>query len=205
MTPLPNKHPAYFQHIMCDIETTGTKPDRNHIIELAAVRFNLNTQEYDPDLFHVCLDSNTASFRNYCPNTMAWWRDDNRAAIYDRIIAESLSSRVCIEAFATWLGTERLVFWGNRNGFDFMFLQSYFSDFNVPFPFKFWDSKDILSYTEGLCKGANIPFIRKNDLDFVGEKHNAKDDTLHQLKYLLHVETKIKERNYDNNNTTTSP
>ncbi len=192
MIPLANKHPAYFQHIMCDIETTGIKPDRNHIIQICAVRFNLKTGEYDPNLFEVCLNPNTASWRSQDPSTMTWWQDPERQPIYDSIIEKSLDSKIAIQAFAHWLGKERLVFWGNRNGFDYMFLQSYFADCGVPFPFKFWDSKDLLSYTEGLCNGANVPFIKKNSLEFFGQKHNAIDDTLHQLKYLLHVEREVK-------------
>jgi DNA polymerase III epsilon subunit-like protein len=192
MIPLTNKHPAYFQHIMCDIETTGVKPDRNHIIQICAVRFNLKTGEYDPNLFEVCLNPNTASWRSQDPSTMTWWQDPERQPIYDSIIEKSLDSKIAIQAFAHWLGKERLVFWGNRNGFDYMFLQSYFADCGVPFPFKFWDSKDLLSYTEGLCNGANVPFIKKSSLEFVGQKHNAIDDTLHQLKYLLHVDAEVK-------------
>lgn len=192
MIPLANKHHAYFQHIMCDIETTGVKPDRNHIIQICAVRFNLKTGEYDPNLFEVCLNPNTTSWRSQDPSTMTWWQDPERQPIYDSIIEKSLDSRLAIQAFANWLGKERLVFWGNRNGFDYMFLQSYFADCGVPFPFKFWDSKDLLSYTEGLCNGANVPFIKKNSLEFVGQKHNSIDDTLHQLKYLLHVEREVK-------------
>ena len=192
MIPLTNKHPAYFQHIMCDIETTGVKPDRNHIIQICAVRFNLKTGEYDPNLFEVCLNPNTASWRNQDPSTMTWWQDPERQPIYDSIIEKSFDSKIAIQAFAHWLGKERSVFWSNRNGFDYMFLQSYFADCGVPFPFKFWDSKDLLSYTEGLCNGANVPFIKKNSLEFFGQKHNAIDDTLHQLKYLLHVEREVK-------------
>jgi len=192
MIPLANKHPAYFQHIMCDIETTGVKPDRNHVIQICAVRFNLKTGEYDPNLFEVCLNPNTASWRSQDPSTMTWWQDPERQPIYDSIIEKSLDSKIAIQAFAHWLGKERLVFWGNRNGFDYMFLQSYFADCGVPFPFKFWDSKDLLSYTEGLCNGANVPFIKKSSLEFVGQKHNAIDDTLHQLKYLLHVDAEVK-------------
>ncbi len=118
MIPLANKHPAYFQHIMCDIETTGIKPDRNHIIQICAVRFNLKTGEYDPNLFEVCLNPNTASWRNQDPSTMTWWQDPERQPIYDSIIEKSLDSKIAIQAFAHWLGKERLVFWGNRNGFD---------------------------------------------------------------------------------------
>ena len=206
MIPAPDKHPAYFQHIMVDIETTGVKPDRNHIIQICAVRFNLQTQEYDPNLFEVCLDPDMASFRNVCPNTMAWWADPERQPILEKIQANKFNPSLALMAFANWLNTgARLVFWGNRNGFDYMFLQSYFADFNVPFPFNYWDSKDLLSYTEGLCEGAGVPFIKKNSLEFVGTKHNAKDDTLHQLKYLLHVERVVKEKKGANNNTTTSP
>lgn len=193
MIPAPDKHPAYFQHVMCDIETTGLKPDRNHIIQICAVRFNLQTQEYDPNLFEVCLDPDMASFRNVCPTTMAWWNDPERQPIWEKIQANKFNPSLALMAFQHWLNTgARLVFWGNRNGFDYMFLQSYFADFNVPFPFKYWDSKDLLSYTEGLCEGAGVPFIKKNSLEFVGTKHNAKDDTLHQLKYLLHVERVVR-------------
>lgn len=204
MIPLTNKHPAYFQHIMCDIETTGTNPDRNHIIQICAVRFNLKTGEYDPNLFEICLDQNTTPWRSQGRSTMTWWQDPERQPIYDSIIEKSLDSKLAIQAFANWLGKERLVFWGNRNGFDYMFLQSYFADCGVPFPFNFWDSKDLLSYTEGLCNGANVSFIKKNSLEFVGQKHNAVDDTLHQLKYLLHVDAEVKASRKELKNASTN-
>lgn len=193
MIPVYDKHPFYFQHIMVDLETTGVSPDRNHLIQIAAVRFNLQTQEYDPNLFEVCL-SPTANFRCWDEPTRQWWHDPERQPLLDKIIENGISPAIALDAFNIWLGENPppLVFWGNRNGFDYMFLQSYFKDFGKQFKFDFWNSKDLLSYTEGLFNGAGKPFFRKKDLAFVGEKHNAKDDVLHQLKYLFMCEQMAK-------------
>ena len=68
MIPAPDKHPAYFQHIMCDIETTGLKPDRNHIIQVCAVRFNLQTQEYDPNCLRFALRLKLPLFVVFAPH-----------------------------------------------------------------------------------------------------------------------------------------
>ncbi len=193
MTPTTDKHPFYFQHIMVDLETTGVSPDRNHLIQIAAVRFNLQTQEYDPNLFEVCL-SPTANFRCWDEPTRQWWHDPEHQPLLDKIIENGVHPAIALDAFNIWLGENPppLVFWGNRNGFDYMFLQSYFKDFGKQFKFDFWNSKDLLSYTEGLFEGAGKPLFRKKDLPFEGNKHDAKDDTLFQLKYLLTCREMVK-------------
>ena len=57
---------------MCDLETTDVAPDRGHILQIAAIRFNLRTQEYDPVPFNVCLHP-TMNHRMWSESTRDWW------------------------------------------------------------------------------------------------------------------------------------
>ena len=60
-----------FPDIMVDLETTGTSPDETAIIQIAAVRFNLQTGEVDPNVFDMCLS--IPPRRYWDEGTRAWW------------------------------------------------------------------------------------------------------------------------------------
>ncbi len=186
MIPRPDLPPTSFPDVMCDLETTHTAPDRGHILQIAAVRFNLRTQEYDPIPFNVCLQP-TMNHRMWSESTRDWWLSKPEA--YEKATMNQIAPHIACLAFNNWLGQVRPTFWANRNGFDFMFLQSYFGDLGLPFPIKYWDTVDLLSYVRGLYKGKGLPMRSKKSVPFEGTAHDAVDDVLHQLKYLLMAET----------------
>lgn len=72
---------------MLDIETTGIDPAHSHIIQIAAVRFNLETKEIDVDnMFDMSLMMMSAN-RFWDEGTRAWWgrqKDGLLESILDR-------------------------------------------------------------------------------------------------------------------------
>lgn len=193
MTPVSDKPAGYFQHLMCDVETTGTSPDRNHLIQICAIRFNLQRQEYDPEPFNFCLSTVGLAHRSWDESTRDWWMDEERIETLNKIRHEARDPKVVMSALALWLNNTKPLFWANRNGFDFMFIQSYYKDLGLPCPFNWWNTNDLLSYTKGLFIGAKKPFFDKKKFEFIGTRHDAVDDTLHQLRYLFHCENLARE------------
>ena len=189
MTPVSDKPPTYFPDIMVDLETTGIATDRAHILQIAAVRFNLRTQEYDVKPLNLKLKP-TMPHRQWEESTRLWWEDKPEA--YVEATKDAIPPQLACRVFTNWLDGVRPTFWANRNGFDFMFLQSYFKDLDLPFPINYWDTVDLLSYVRGLYKGKGLPMRTKKSIPFEGTAHNAVDDTLHQLLYLLLAETECK-------------
>lgn len=185
MFPRPDLPATSFPDLMCDLETTHTAPDRGHILQIAAIRFNLRTQEYDPVPFNVCLKQ-TMPYRFWSESTREWWQDKPEAL--ERATTNPCSPAIACRAFNFWLDGVQPTFWANRNGFDFMLLQSYFADLGIPFPIKYWDTVDLLSYVRGLYKAKGLSMLNKKSVPFEGTKHDAVDDVLHQLKYLFKAE-----------------
>ena len=61
-----------FTDVMVDLETTGSNFDRNAIIQIAAVKFNYETEEVSTDFFDRCLHVHPG--REWDPETRAWWQ-----------------------------------------------------------------------------------------------------------------------------------
>ncbi|WP_164034138.1 3'-5' exoribonuclease domain-containing protein, partial [Serratia marcescens] len=56
---------------MIDVETTGTIPEENAIIQIAAVRFNRHTKEIDHRFFDRALT--VPEGRYWSESTRDWW------------------------------------------------------------------------------------------------------------------------------------
>lgn len=165
---------------MIDIETTGTLPDRHAIIQIAAVRFNLETGDVSTDFFDRCLA--LAPHRSWDEGTRHWWMGQKRSTlqgIFDRME----DPRKVFEEFCTWAyPAGSMKFWSKPSHFDFNFISSYCHDYGKPNPFHFRVATDMNSYLRGLYAPNEVP---KLDVPFKGPVHNALYDTLHQIKVLL--------------------
>ena len=84
MIPRPDLPPTSFPDVMCDLETTHTAPDRGHILQIAAVRFNLRTQEYDPVPLNICLHP-MMSHRMWSESTRDWWLGKPETSALNRL------------------------------------------------------------------------------------------------------------------------
>lgn len=166
---------------MVDLETTGTRPDRHAIIQIAAVKFNLTTREVDQNFFNRCLFP--AKHRSWSEDTRRWWmqRPETLRGIMNRFECP----RLVMNDFIEWCGIgQQYRFWSKPASFDLPFIASYLNDYDLPDPFPYWEAMDLRSYLRGLAGGPER-YIDP-DLPFDGTQHDALFDVLHQIKILFH-------------------
>lgn len=174
--------------VMVDIETTGTQPDRTGILQIAAVKFNLETREVKvDDMFDRCLT--LPAHRFWDQSTAAWWGRQKKSTL-DTILSRAEPWQEVTKAFAEWGYAEgtQMRFWSKPTTFDFMFLASYFADMDLHNPFHYRAANDLNSFLRGMYHPAPVPEL---DVPFTGAVHNALADTLWQLKMLFaHLDKK---------------
>lgn len=181
--------------VMVDIETLGTDPNRHTIIQIAAVKFNLETMEVDPNTFNMCLT--TPPSRSCEEGTVSWWSQQNQK-VFEKIMTSRQPYRKVLEAYSEFFRSEETgaieehSFWGKPITFDFMFMSSYFKDNEIHFPHHFRQATDLNSYLRGLNQFTNIndrskDFSKMVDMGSIGDAtaHDALNDCFYQIKMLF--------------------
>lgn len=169
-----------YTDIMVDLETTHIQPDSGAILQIAAVKFNLEKRIVCPDYFDRCLT--IPNHRSWSESTRTWWVG-KRLDLLNELVGRAEPWRPVTEAFVRYAyppGQYR--FWSKPSHFDFQFIQSYVNDIEMPQPFAHWEANDLRSFLRGGFFPEQPPKI---ELEFVGEVHNALWDTFHQIKMLF--------------------
>ena len=169
-----------FDHVSCDIETTGTNPDQNAIIQIGAVRFDPRTGEIDHNVFNRCL--RIPENRYWEESTREWWLT-NPPHILESIFRRMEDPQKIMVEFLTWIrrdlrNTPVLV--AKPVSFEHPFMESYCRQFELPKPWKYWEALDLRSF----CHGRGMRYLDQ-ELPFDGDQHDALDDAFHQAKVLL--------------------
>lgn len=181
-----------YTDVMVDAETTGTNPDRNCMIQISAVKFNLETGAVCPDFFDRCLQM--MPHRSWDEDTRKWW--SGRPAVINEIFKRAEPAQLVMNDLANWAyQTPTLRFWAKPTTFDFMFVQSYFKDLGITNPFHYRRVTDMRSYLDGVYHlEGGLKDGYENAVEFSGDMHNALADTLHQLKILYHYVGEAKKK-----------
>jgi hypothetical protein len=167
--------------VMVDIETTGTDPSHAAIIQIAAVRFDLETKQIDTEsMFDRCLW--IAPMRSWDESTRDFWskqKPEILAGIYDRMEDPGTVMR----AFHAWVLEKPqlapLRFWSKPSHFDFVFIASYFKQYDLMNPFDFRQANDLNSWLRG--RGHTDVKAFWNEVPECGDKHNALNDCIYQI------------------------
>jgi DNA polymerase III alpha subunit (gram-positive type) len=170
---------------MVDLETTGTDPSHNHIVQLAAVRFNIETKEIDAkEMFDRCLLP-VGSSRFWDESTRTWW-SQQKAGVLDDILFRGEDPKTVLLAFTNFLARTRsprpVRLWAKPISFEWPFLQSYMREYGVEMPIPYWNCEDLNSFIDGRSR---VYRSRKDfwaDIPFEGDQHNALHDCIHQIK-----------------------
>lgn len=166
--------------VMVDLETTSTLPDRGAILQIAAVKFNLETQDCDPNMFNRKLQ--IPPTRGWSESTRQWWMEQKRGTL-DEIMAQAEDPQVVINDFCDWAyPAGSLRFWSRPAHFDYPFISSYCHDYGLINPFHYRYVQDMNSWVRGRFFPKPPPEL---DIPFTGTSHNALFDALHQLKVLF--------------------
>jgi len=172
-----------YTDVMVDIETTGLQPDRHAILQIAAVRFNAETREVDPQFFDKCLTM--PAYRSWDEGTRRWWSQQS-PTVYNSIISRAEPYADIMAQFQQWYNENpNIRFWAKPTHFDFMFLASYFSDCDLASPMNYRTAKDMNSFIQGLYGHEEVPQDVEAGVSIDGAAHNALNDCFWQLKVLF--------------------
>ena len=173
-----------FKDFMIDIETSGLNPGRHAMIQLSAVPFNLATQEVAAQFYDSYLM--IPPWRSFDIDTLQWWLSKNRN-VYEHICSKQSDIIAALVGFAEFVAAfkpegVRPNFWMKRP-FDWMFVESYFKDFEIPCPFHYQNVIEMTSYLKGTVLSDGTPNVV--GLVREGEAHNAYWDCKNQINLLF--------------------
>lgn len=176
-----------FTDVMIDIETNGTNPATASILQLAAVKFNLETQQVSDQFFDRCLQPIPG--RGWDVSTRQWWLKQ-KPGILQSIEQRAEDPRAVMFEFQAWLlkdwppTPEGVRFWSKPITFDYCFVTEYFRIFGLDQPCHYRFARDLNSFMAGLTGEGKHPEIPVEPA-FDGDAHNALFDVLHQIRLLF--------------------
>lgn len=163
--------------VMVDIETSSTDPAHGGILQIAAVKFNYNTEKIG-DVFDRCLMM--APRRYWSEDTRTWWLGQSRT-IYNNIVARMEPPEQVLRDLGAF-ATGNLRMWAKPISFDYGFIQSYYNQYDLPMPFHYRHARDLNTHIAALAGGAD--HVSMDHIQTDGA-HNALADCVHQLKMLF--------------------
>lgn len=170
-----------YTDVMVDTETTGLSCDRNGLLQIAAVKFNLKERTVSSNFFNMAMRLPPTRF--WSESTRNWWLQDKRELLM-KLMDSAQDPRAVIQAFAGWsYPAGHLRMWAKPSHFDFGFIRSYFEEYDMPMPFHFRYVTDVRSFLQGYYHPRNEFDPRL--VEFDGEAHDAIFDNLHQIKTIF--------------------
>lgn len=175
--------------IMVDVETTGTDYESCAIIQLAAVKFNLETQEVSTDVFDKC--PAFAPKRYWQEGGREFWQ--KMPAIYKSFVERQEPVDITLDSFIQWVSKDQpdggYRFWAKPLSFDWPFVEGYFRQYGKRMPFHYRTARDVNSYISGL-RGDPSHIDLTDFIPFEGEEHNGLWDAFYQINMLFYAQKK---------------
>ena len=171
-------------NVMIDLETIGN--DYTGIFTtIGACVFNPLTGVIGSKFYEsISWESAVAAGRTITPDTIKWWMEQSKDATRE-ILADGKPLDIVLSDFTKFVPKGSKV-WGNGCNFDIGKLETAYGYYNVPW--KFYDIRDVRTVCE-LAKG----LVDRKDVAFIGERHNALDDAIHQATYVSKMIMAIEE------------
>ncbi|WP_260673732.1 3'-5' exonuclease [Comamonas aquatica] len=171
-------------HIVLDLETLSTQPNAL-VLSIGAVGLNKHGDILSGSEFHLALDQHAQQKRRHVDvETQRWWETKTCAEAKAASLLAPPTQQAFVENalstftdyIAQWSDPDLVQVWGNGCSFDNVILGSLFQDWNKRAPWKFWNDRDMRTIT-GI-------FPKLKLIQFVGIKHHALHDALHEAKQL---------------------
>ena len=186
-----------YTHCMVDVETTGLRPDRNHMFQIGAVLFNLERRTVDPHPFVITLTRDQVH-RSWDESTREWWlkKKDVLTQILSMPAMSSKDGMVALHKYAKKQQSGNSISMvGKPSHFDYPWVESYFRDTNTPSPFHYrevtdmntWAVSKLEDYVSGSSNNEILKFMYQQVPEFEGAAHNAIFDCLYQIKCMFWV------------------
>lgn len=177
-----------FKHLMIDLEVMAKKPD-GAIAAIAAVPFDIASGVTDDALFYDVVDLRSSEKHggSIDADTVLWWlgqSENARGEITHSKMIELPAALVRLNSFISEFCEEQVQVWGNGSSFDNVILRSAYENCGITPFWKYRNDRDVRTIVE---LGRNAGIDPKKDFPFVGEAHNALDDALHQVNYVVAI------------------
>ena len=165
---------------MVDLETTGSSV-RAGILSIGAVAFSVNSPYEDWPKYYsgpIRRDSCRSIQLVEDDDTLFWWAKQSESARKILVDSETgISIDLALMEFGKFVSGSRL--WGNGADFDNAILANAYRAVKSEVPWKFWDNRCYRTMK-------NI-FYQIPQPIFVGVKHSALDDAIHQARHLVEI------------------
>lgn len=175
--------------IMVDVETTGLNSHINGIIQLSAIKFNLEKRKIGPVFDRMPM---LLSFRQWDEDTRNFWQVKNRQ-VYLEIVKRQEPGEKVYRDFYSWIGVHPqpetgIRTWMKPTHFDFPMVSSHMQQVGLPMPLHYRYARDLNSYMAGLS-GSPQHVSVENEVPFPegGLPHNALYDNIWQIEQLFHA------------------
>lgn len=162
------------QDVMIDIETAGTKAGCP-VLSIGAVYFDMKTKTIG-EKFYASMGMGAFMFGTPEQSTMDWW-DKQSSEARNAAFGGTDNPLVVVEDFCNFLKPDCKP-WGNGSVFDMVILEAWFDTIGKPYPWKFWNIRDVRTAVDLLN-------INTKTVPRVGDYHNALDDCLTQVNWLF--------------------
>lgn len=187
-----------YKDFMIDIETTGTDPAVNAIIQLAVRPFNLETGEIGEEAFEVCM--HIPKGRVWNQGCADWWTGDpDRKATLEYIAKNRQPWLDSMNKFKEFVREQSgqdpigIRFWSCRT-MDWEFIQSYAYSYDWDTPFHFCNYREMNAYIggmTGLVDNKDINETRPERDEAMS--HNAVYDCDWQIGWLMKVKAETEQ------------
>jgi exodeoxyribonuclease VIII len=169
------------KHVMADLETMGLRPDAA-IVSIGACCFDIAQITHK---FHtaVSLADCTRLGLTTDKSTVDWWfkQTPEARSAWQRPDAPPLLE--AMSEFTSWLRTlgspESVAIWGNGAAFDPVLLESAYRALGAD---PYWRYYNVMCF-----RTLRNTFPDVSAPPFLGEKHNALDDAVHQAEHLQKI------------------
>lgn len=163
------------KHVMLDLETWGTTPGSD-IRSIGAVVFDFDT---GPDLtrtFYVNCGQGESVGLTRDPATEQWW-SEQEAAAQEALLIDRQPIWVALRQFAEWFASAGCkTVWSHGALFDVGLIEAAFRACVVDIPWDYRASRDTRTVFE---------FFPSVEIETTGVKHNALDDAVNQVRWIV--------------------
>ena len=180
--------------VMIDVETTGLNPHLNGIIQISAIKFNLEERKVGP-MFDKC--PSLLPFRQWDQGTRSFWMEKNRD-VYADIVARVEDGPTVYRDFFQWFRRDPqpedtgIRAWMKPTHFDWGFVASHMQQVDLPMPVHYRYARDLNSFMAGLTgKPDHVSVEQEVPFPKGGKEHNALHDCAWQIDQLFHAVQKL--------------
>ncbi|EJD6541455.1 3'-5' exoribonuclease [Providencia rettgeri] len=171
-------------NLMLDLETMGNTPN-SPVISIGAVFFDPKTGDLGASTeINISLESSMQYGAIPDASTIMWWMkqcDDARLSVSDATKTLESALREFHLFVSEKVNTNYVQVWGNGASFDCVILRNSYQLAGLTPPWQWWNDRDVRTVVE---MGKVIGMDPKRDMPFVGVRHTAVADAIHQAKYV---------------------